>query len=79
MVTQQHQANDVHPISLGDVLTGVIDHLIVRYYREKRPFRACQPRDLLLQIRNLCLYRGLPLELTNEHFDFAASVYFTVL
>jgi len=27
IVTQQHQANDMHPISLADVLTGVNDHL----------------------------------------------------
>lgn len=56
-----------------------VDYLIEKHYRGKRPYRCCQPRDLLLQIRNLCLYKGEPIHMTNEYFDFAASVYFTVL
>lgn len=56
----------------------VLDYLIKTHYK-KRPFRACQPRDLLLQVRNMCLYREQPLELTKEGVDFAASVYFTVM
>ena len=44
-----------------------------------RPFRCCQPRDLLLQVRNYCVYNDLPLELKPEYFDFAASNYFTVM
>jgi hypothetical protein len=59
---------------------GAIDHLIERHYRaEGRPFRSCQPRDLLLQVRNHCLYRGLRLELTPGYFDLAAANYFTVM
>ena len=44
-----------------------------------RPFRCCQPRDLLLQVRNYCVYNDLPLELKPEYFDFAAANYFTVM
>ena len=44
-----------------------------------RPFRCCQPRDLLLQVRNYCIYNDLPLELKPEYFDFAAMNYFTVM
>ena len=62
-----------------EVRRECIDHLIEKHYRNKRPFRCCQPRDLLLQVRNLCLYRNLTMELTNEYFDFAAAVYFTVM
>lgn len=59
---------------------AALDYLIDRHYRQaNRPFRACQPRDLLLQVRNYCLYRELPMELTPESFDFAASNYFTVM
>ena len=57
-----------------------VDYLIERHYKAvDRPFRACQPRDLLLQVRNFCLYRELPLVLTPESFDKAASNYFTVM
>jgi hypothetical protein len=59
---------------------SVIDYLIAKYYRAVgRPFRNCQPRDLLLQVRNHCLYQGIPVELTPEHFDFAVATYFAVL
>jgi predicted ATPase with chaperone activity len=56
-----------------------VDHLIKQHYhRTGRPFRCCQPRDLLLQVRNYCVYHELPLELTPAYFDFAVSNYFTV-
>lgn len=59
---------------------SVIDDLIERHYRPvARPFRACQPRDLLLQVRNACLYEGRPLELSREGFDAAVANYFTVM
>lgn len=57
-----------------------IDYLIRTHYLPvKRPFRNCQPRDLLLQVRNYCLYNGLEVELKNEYFDFAVSNYFSVM
>lgn len=57
-----------------------IDHLIEAHYKpNNRPFRCCQPRDLMLQVRNRCLYQGLEAKLTNELFDYAVSVYFTVM
>ena len=57
-----------------------VDYLIDRHYhRVNRPFRCCQPRDLLLQIRNYCVYNELVLELRPEYFDFAANNYFTVM
>jgi predicted ATPase with chaperone activity len=57
-----------------------VDYLISHHYhRIGRPFRCCQPRDLLLQIRNYCIYNDLPLEMKPEYFDFAALNYFTVM
>lgn len=57
-----------------------LDYLIDRHYRRyNRPFRCCQPRDLLLQVRNYCVYNDLTLELRPEYFDFAANNYFTVM
>ncbi|MCB9925239.1 MAG: AAA family ATPase [Planctomycetaceae bacterium] len=57
-----------------------VDHLLVHHYLEvERPFRNCQPRDLLMQVRNHCYYQGKELKLTPEAFDFAAENYFAVL
>ena len=57
-----------------------IDYLIEKHYKlVDRPFRSCQPRDMLLQVRNHCLYQNKPLSLSPEHFDFAVSNYFAVL
>jgi predicted ATPase with chaperone activity len=57
-----------------------LDYLIERHYHQvNRPFRCCQPRDLLLQVRNYCIYNELPLEMRPEYFDFAATAYFTVM
>ncbi|MBV8269315.1 MAG: AAA family ATPase, partial [Planctomycetaceae bacterium] len=68
--------------SLGfkSVDQAVLDDLIERHYRRmNRPFRACQPRDLLLQVRNQCVFNDLPLYLTTEYFDIAVGNYFTVI
>jgi hypothetical protein len=57
-----------------------IDYLIKTHYLPvNRPFRNCQPRDLLLQVRNYCLYNELPIELKNEYVDFAVDNYFSVM
>jgi predicted ATPase with chaperone activity len=38
-----------------------VDYLIAKHYRQTgRPYRFCQPRDLLLQIRSYCLYHNRP-------------------
>ncbi len=57
-----------------------IDHLIENHYKAvNRRFRCCQPRDLLLQVRNYCYYEGRPAEMTNEMMDFAVENYFAVM
>ncbi|MCC9643651.1 hypothetical protein LOC71_15300 [Rhodopirellula sp. JC740] len=57
-----------------------VDYLIKTHYLPvDRPFRNCQPRDLLLQVRNYCLYNDLEVELKNEYFDFACDNYFSVM
>src|SRR5437764_4061675 len=39
-----------------------INYLVETHYRcAKRPFRCCQPRDLLQQVKNYCLFRKVPL------------------
>jgi predicted ATPase with chaperone activity len=72
---------DIFAPKLGfqEVDGAAVDYLVQHHYqRVGRPFRCCQPRDLLLQVRNYCIYNDLPLELKPEYFDFAAMNYFTV-
>jgi hypothetical protein len=57
-----------------------VTYLIETGYRAVgRPMRCCQPRDLLMQVRNMCLYEARPLTLTNEAMDFAVENYFAVV
>jgi hypothetical protein len=57
-----------------------LDYLVNTHYKAvNRPFRCCQPRDLLLQIRNYCKYTGRPVVMSNENFDFAVENYFAVM
>src|SRR4051812_2135992 len=44
-----------------------------------RPLRCCQPRDLILQVRNYCRYANKPAKLTHETLDFAVANYFAVM
>ena len=57
-----------------------VERLIEKHYRQPgRPFRFCHPRDLLLQVRSFCAYKGLPLEITDEYLDQAVTNYFAVM
>lgn len=59
---------------------AIVEDLIRKHYKSVgRPFRNCQPRDLLLQVRNHCLYQGIPVELKSQYFDLAVETYFSVL
>lgn len=67
-------------LGFDEVVEEAVEYMIDRYYRRvNRPFRCCQPRDLLLQVRNYCIYNDLPIKMTPEYFDFAANNYFTVM
>ncbi|MBI1902766.1 MAG: AAA family ATPase [Planctomycetia bacterium] len=58
----------------------VVDYVIENHYRRvNRPFRCCQPRDLLLQIRNYCHFMNLVPEMTRENFDMAVENYFAIM
>jgi len=57
-----------------------VDYLIEKHYKNTgRSLRCCQPRDLLMQVRNHCLYHGIPIELKPEYFDIAVDTYFAVM
>ena len=59
-----------------DVVTWLIRE---HYEKQGRNLRRCQPRDLLLLIRNLCVYKRAPLDLRQEHFSEVVKTYFTVV
>lgn len=57
-----------------------VDYVIERHFKAaQRPMRFCQPRDLLLQIKNYCKYHSCPVEMTNDYFDRAVENYFAVM
>lgn len=57
-----------------------VNYLLQKHYKSvNRPLRCCQPRDLLLQIRNYCRYVGKPAKMSPENFDFAVENYFAVM
>lgn len=57
-----------------------VDYLLAKHYVPiKRPLRACQPRDILLQVKFFCQYNDLPVRLTPEAIDFACENYFSVM
>jgi predicted ATPase with chaperone activity len=54
-----------------------VDYLVQKHYRpHNRPLRRCHARDLLLQIRNYCVYQGTPVELRPDYLDRAVNGYF---
>lgn len=58
----------------------VIDYVIEEHYhRVSRSFRCCHPRDLLMQVKNICQFQDKPIEMTREHFDQAVHIYFSVM
>jgi hypothetical protein len=57
-----------------------VDYVVEKHFKQAgRPFRFCQPRDLLLQVRNYCTYHNRPLEMTDAYFDRAVENYFAVM
>ena len=57
-----------------------VTYLLETHYRPiKRPLRCCQPRDLLMQVRNCCLFEGSQLDITPELLDLAVENYFAIV
>jgi DNA-binding PadR family transcriptional regulator len=55
----------------------MVAYLYRRHYLpNRRPLRACHPRDLLDQITALCRYRGVEPSVTRELLDAACASYF---
>ncbi|MCA9260993.1 MAG: AAA family ATPase, partial [Planctomycetales bacterium] len=57
-----------------------LDHLIQNHYLAvKRPFRCCQPRDLLQQVVNYCHYVGERPAMSKQYLDYAVENYFAIM
>jgi predicted ATPase with chaperone activity len=54
------------------LMKGILD----RYVVEKRPYRGCEPRDLIERARDICRFRHSPFKLNEEILDLAWSGYF---
>lgn len=68
------------PIVGVDIDKDSLDYLIETHYRAiDRPFRCCQPRDILQQVRNTAIYHGQPPLATKETIDAAVENYFSVM
>ena len=63
-----------------EIEEGALDYLIENYYRnENIGFRFCQPRDLLLQVANICELHELPNTVTQRALDVVVRNYFSGL
>jgi predicted ATPase with chaperone activity len=56
-----------------------VDYLIDNYYRGKRPFRSCHPRDIMEQIVNASAYQCIQPRFTKELIKLAAFNYFAAM
>jgi hypothetical protein len=53
-----------------------LDHLLEKYENEHRIMKACEPRDLLKRIADICLFHNRPLQISPELIDVAWNNYF---
>jgi predicted ATPase with chaperone activity len=76
-----HRLFEIYSEILGfEYRRDVVQYLIDKHYRPaNRPFRRCQPRDLLQQIGNYCRYNDYMLEMRPDYFDRVVNCYFTVV
>lgn len=51
-------------------------HILNRYLIEDRQMKACEPRDLLDRVSDICVFEGKPLEVSTELIDTAWRNYF---
>ncbi len=55
-----------------------LDYLVAKWYKpDNRPFRMCQPRDILLQAISIAKYNMETVALTADLLDAACGTYFT--
>jgi predicted ATPase with chaperone activity len=60
----------------AEVPPELLSRLLRRYQAEDRPLQCCEPRDLIERARDICRFRGQPLEINDEVLYVAWSGYF---
>lgn len=55
---------------------SVLDHVLSKYRIERRQMKGCEPRDILDRATDICLFEGMPLQLTPQIVDVAWRNYF---
>ncbi len=61
-----------------EYVPSAVNHLLEQHFAPRnRRLRRCQPRDLLMQIRNFCNYHDLPLDMNPDYIDRVTKSYFT--
>jgi hypothetical protein len=53
-----------------------LDHVLNNYMLERRQMKACEPRDLLDRVTDICIFEGRALELSPKVIDIAWRNYF---
>jgi hypothetical protein len=53
-----------------------LDHILNNYMIEHRQMKACEPRDLLDRVTDICVFEGRPLQLDPQVIDIAWRNYF---
>ena len=55
---------------------SIINYVLEKYGKAKRPMKCCEPRDLLNRISDICMFRGQPMKLSLGLIDIAWENYF---
>jgi len=55
---------------------SLVNYILGKYGRAKRPMKCCEPRDLLNRIADICMFEGQPLKLSDSLIDIAWEHYF---
>ena len=55
---------------------SLVNYILAKYGRAKRPMKCCEPRDLLNRIADICMFEGQPLKLSDSLIDIAWEHYF---
>jgi predicted ATPase with chaperone activity len=55
---------------------ALIEHILARYRASQREMRACEPRDLIERVRDICNHSGQKLTIDTKLMDLAWEGYF---
>ena len=60
----------------AELAPGLVEYVLHRYRESGKELRACEPRDLIERVRDICHYRNEPLKVTEDLLDLAWLAYF---